>query len=214
MRAMTTLISLGCNCHPAWWLRKLKLRTQSMPFDWLLSKPHVGLDYAVNMYLNGFDGWLDGLSVNSRGHPVAARYPAVELFHHHDLVDHDADRRAAECNRLVQRAHAFRVAVDAGHVDFLYCYPMHDKLPRAEELAKFEAAVGQALSAWPHARLHVYFMADVAGLAGAPLLTPQPRLVEHAYFRDQSVDKNWGTEPPFLRAIAAAEETSSGQVER
>lgn len=211
---MTTLISLGCNCHPAWWLRKLKLRTQSLPFDWLLSKPHVGLDYALQVHANGFAGWLDDLAVNPRGHPVAARYPAVELFHHHDLVDADPERRVAEKTRLVQRARAFEAAAGEHGVQFLYCYPMHDRLPRAEDLAQFDAAVDRALAAWPHATLHVYFMADVEGLLSAPLLAPRPRLVEHAYFRDQSVDKNWGTEPPFLRAIAGVLPAPAAQPER
>ncbi len=200
---MTILVSLGCNCHPAWWLRKLNLRGPAMPFDWLLSKPHLGLDFAVTVQDNGFDGWLDGLSVNARGHPVSSRYPAIELFHHHDLVADDPELRAAEHKRLTLRAADFGVTVARGGVDFLYCFPLRDKLPQPAELQAFERSVDRALASWPSATLHVYFLSDAPGLLGRPLLKTRDRLVEHAYFRDRNIDRNWGTEPSFLRAITA-----------
>ena len=199
---MTTLISLGCNCHPAWWLRKLGLRAQSFPYDWLLTKPHTGLDYAVQVFKDGYTGWLDDLSVNERGHPVAARYPQAELFHHHAIVGDDPAARAAEAATLERRAQDFVRKVAEGDVTFLYCYALRGRLPAAGEMRIFEASVDLALATWPTARLHVYFLSDNPGLlAGAPLLAPRPRLMEHAYFRDQSVDKNWGTEPSFFRAL-------------
>jgi hypothetical protein len=116
---MTMLVSLGCRCHPAWWMRKLNIRVLSLPFDWLLSPPHVGLDYALQLHTNGFDGWLDGLAPSALGHPVAARYPQVELFHHDALLSPDADVRDAERRRMARRAAAFADVVAAGRIDFL-----------------------------------------------------------------------------------------------
>lgn len=211
---MTMLISLGCNCHPAWWLRKLRLRARSFPYDWLLTKPHLGLEYAVQVFKDGYEDWLDDLSVNTRGHPVAARYPLAELFHHHALLSDDPAIRAAEVERLERRARDFARTVAEGDVTFLYCYALRGRLPTDGELRTFDQSVDLALATWPTARLHVYFLSDHPGLLlGSPLLAPRPRLMEHAYFRDQSVDKNWGTEPTFFRAIGtpiAAEDGPDG----
>jgi len=198
---LTTLVSLGCDCHPAWWLRKLGLRTQSLPFDWLLSKPHLGLDYAVSVFENGFADCYEDLSTNARGHPVSAHYPRTELFHHHDLVAADATVRAAEKAKLVQRARQFRDLLSHTQVDFLYCYPLTGHKPPADQLAAFSASIDRALATWTPSTLHVYFLADQQGLLGESFLERRPRLVEHAYFRDQTVDKNWGTEPAFLRTL-------------
>jgi len=181
---------------------------RSLPFDWLLSKPHVGLAYAVEAYTERFRGFYEDIVVNVRGHPVSSRYPNVELFHHHDLLSDDPELRLAEKAKLERRAESFCQIVGGGQVDFLYCYPINRKQPGPQDIQQFEATVDQALALWPESTLHIYFMADSVDLLEAPRLTPRRRLVEYSYFRDQNVHKNWGTEPVFFRAIADCIDTS------
>lgn len=45
-------ISLGPNCHPSGNLRKLNLRKQSLPFDWLLCNNKFRLFEYVNNLIN------------------------------------------------------------------------------------------------------------------------------------------------------------------
>ncbi len=187
---MTTLISLGCNCHPAWWLRKLQLRTKLLPFDWLFSKPHEGLAYALKVQANDFADCFEDVVLNAGVRPYSTHYPEVELFHHHDLVADDPKLRAAEKGKLVSRARAFRDVIRNERVALIYCYDLRTHLPFPADLEAFRQSVDIALQTWPSAALHVYFMFDTPGLLQDSLLTPRPRLVEYAYFRDQSVHKN------------------------
>ncbi len=40
------ILPIGCDCHPAYMLSKLELRKESLPFDWLDTKPHLALNFA------------------------------------------------------------------------------------------------------------------------------------------------------------------------
>ena len=40
------IIPIGCDCHPAYMLDKVKIRKESLPFDWLDTEPLLALQYA------------------------------------------------------------------------------------------------------------------------------------------------------------------------
>ena len=52
------LIPIGCDCHPAYMLKSLNLRKQSLPFDWLDTKPLFGLKYVYENIVNKFNFFL------------------------------------------------------------------------------------------------------------------------------------------------------------
>lgn len=120
------LISLGCNCHPAYWMKLSKATVESFPFDWLLSKGHLGLNNVADVVENEFDGFIDDLKVNHRGHPVAKRYPNIELFHHHDLVSEDLELKKNEIDKINRRVERFKAQAKEVN-DFLYCYPLNEQ---------------------------------------------------------------------------------------
>ena len=199
------IISLGCNCHPAYWLRKTGLASQSLPFDWLLTPAHLGLDYVVQVYRNRFADFLEDLKLNKRSHPVSSKYPNTELFHHHALINDDLRKRSEEEEKLSRRALRFMELVQEPVV-FLYCYPVDVRSTRADRLARFSLSVDRLLEIFLHARLHVYLMYDTDNALPSEFISHRERFVVHSYKRDSSVDKLWGTEPEFLSGLGEVKE--------
>lgn len=78
-------ISLGPNCHPAGNLEKLKLRKQSLPFDWLLCNGNRRFEYINNLINTNFSNFTTNLIYNHREKVISKDYEYVEFFHH-DLL--------------------------------------------------------------------------------------------------------------------------------
>src|ERR1700744_5709286 len=85
----SVIISLGCDCQPAYLLDTLHLRKRSLPFDWLRTDPIQGLKYASANFKNNFEDFLSDLEINGHGHVVSKKFPFSEFFHDKDLISND-----------------------------------------------------------------------------------------------------------------------------
>ncbi len=90
-------ISLGPNCKVAMGLRDLHIRNESLPFDFLLTKPLHGLEYVTHVIKNDFSDFVEELSYNHRGKVFSNNYPDT-LFFHHDLIK---DQQQKDNNEIV-----------------------------------------------------------------------------------------------------------------
>ena len=52
------IIPLGCDCHPAFMLDSLHLRTTSLPFDWLNIDPIRTFEYVTENINDSFENFL------------------------------------------------------------------------------------------------------------------------------------------------------------
>uniref|UniRef100_A0A6C0LH98 Uncharacterized protein n=1 Tax=viral metagenome TaxID=1070528 RepID=A0A6C0LH98_9ZZZZ len=78
-------ISLGPYCHPSGNLKKLNLRKQSLPFDWLMCNGNRGFEYVNNLINTNFSNFTTNLIYNHRGKVISKDYDYVQFFHH-DLL--------------------------------------------------------------------------------------------------------------------------------
>ena len=78
-------ISLGPNCHPSGNLKKINLRKQSLPFDWLLCDEYRVFKYVNNLINTNFSNFTTNLIYNHRGKVISKDYEYVEFFHY-DLI--------------------------------------------------------------------------------------------------------------------------------
>ena len=83
-------ISLGPDCHPSGNLKKLNLRKQSLPFDWLLCNGNRRFEYVNNLINTNFSNFTTNLIYNHRGKVISKDYDYVEFFHH-DLLKNVSD---------------------------------------------------------------------------------------------------------------------------
>jgi hypothetical protein len=79
-------ISLGPDCIIAGLLNDLKIRTQSLPFDFLLTNPLLGIKYVTDLINNNFSDYLNDLKYNEQNKVYSQNYPHT-LFYHHDLIN-------------------------------------------------------------------------------------------------------------------------------
>jgi hypothetical protein len=82
----TIYISLGPDCTIAGLLNDLKFRTQSLPFDFLLTNPLLGIKYVTDLINNDFSDYLNDLKYNKQNKVYSTNYPN-SLFYHHDLIN-------------------------------------------------------------------------------------------------------------------------------
>ena len=192
------MISLGPNCHPAYWIRKLNGNQASYPFDWLLSKPEFGLKYVCWNIENQFALWLTDLRLNHRGHVVSAQFPQVEFFHHRELMGAETDSEVAKLRR---RASRFLLSLTEEN-DYLYCHTV-PVVPAEGLLNQLAKNVTNFLALAPSAKLHLYFLSEEPGddQFSALLNTTNrlsDRLVLYTYYRNAVIHKVWGGQPEFM----------------
>ena len=82
----TNYISLGPDCLIAGLLNDLMIRTQSLPFDFLLTKPLLGIKYVIDLINNDFSYYLNDLKYNKQNKVYSTNYPNT-LFYHNDLIN-------------------------------------------------------------------------------------------------------------------------------
>ena len=201
-------ISLGSNCHPAYWLKILGLSSSYMPFDWTLSSPSNLLACVNDLIENNFESWLSELSTNDRGNVIDSRFPSVELFHHKALISDDPSESSIEKQKLLRRSRRFLKAIKNKYNSYYIYYPLTDfktHEPFCDELIRFaEVTQGSLLIYYvsdylengelaPQNDIELYYNC-------AYQITPtrfNTRIVHHR--RDRRVDNIWGQEPDFLR---------------
>jgi hypothetical protein len=80
------IIPIGCDCHPAHMLKTLNLRKDSLPFDWLDTKPLYGLTYVFENIKNNFKFFLSDLKKNDDSKVYASTYKHATFYHYNDLI--------------------------------------------------------------------------------------------------------------------------------
>lgn len=96
-----SIISLGCDCHPAYVLDALYIRNHSFPFDWLSTTPSMGIHYVNKNIQEGFKYFLDNLAKNERGRVFSSNYVDSEFYHYHDLIENQDTQKTL--SRRAQR---------------------------------------------------------------------------------------------------------------
>lgn len=180
-------ISLGSNCHPAYWLKNKNLRNFSTPFDWLLFDSTKGLDYILNCVETEFSFWLNDLYINSNKKPVSTYYPYVEFFHHTDIVSNKE-----HCDKLRIRSLRFLQEWNSNENIFVYCYRLN-KFNSSKNLEYFKTSVEKFLKKTSN-KLIIYFLDDVIHNNDIKIEGCET----YMYFRDKNISKVWGECPQFL----------------
>ncbi|KAF2519406.1 hypothetical protein E0W68_03395 [Flavobacterium salilacus subsp. salilacus] len=137
--ASRQVISIGCDCHPAYCLQKLHIRQQSFPFDWLNTVPEKGLQYVVDNIDTNFSRFTENIITNKEGNPVAASYPYAEFIHEREL---NTDKEAQ--HKMKRRGERFIKALHHEPVDLLFNFPASEI--KSEESVNSVVASAQNLS--------------------------------------------------------------------
>lgn len=116
--ATREIIPLGFDCHAAYCLQKLHIRTKSYPFDWLYTEPRMALDFINSNITEKFEGFLENLSQNANGSIVSASYPYAEFVHEPNL---DTDNAGQE--KFRRRIARFIKQLKSTPTDFLFNLP-------------------------------------------------------------------------------------------
>lgn len=86
-KPLKSILPIGCDCHPAYMISKLELRNESLPFDWLDTKPSLALHYAFINIKDNFSDFLIDLKKNEKGKVFAEKYPEALFYHFDDLIE-------------------------------------------------------------------------------------------------------------------------------
>ncbi|QEE49529.1 hypothetical protein FUA48_08030 [Flavobacterium alkalisoli] len=113
------VIPIGCDCHPAHCLKKLHIRKQSFPFDWLNTLPVEGIKYVTDNIENDFESFISDLIINQNNNIVSSHYPETEFIHEKDLIVNNETK-----NKLKTRSTLFLQAYKNNPVDFLFSLPV------------------------------------------------------------------------------------------
>lgn len=80
------ILPIGSDCHPAYMLSKVGLRSISLPFDWLEVKPAFALNYVKANLEDRFDCFLKNLKINNANKIYAEKYPEALFYHYDNLI--------------------------------------------------------------------------------------------------------------------------------
>ena len=86
-KSLKYLLPIGCDCHPAYMLSKLGLRNESLPFDWMDTKPALALNFAFETIQSEFYFFLNDLVKNEQGKVFAQKHPEALFYHFDDLIE-------------------------------------------------------------------------------------------------------------------------------
>jgi hypothetical protein len=81
------VLPIGCDCHPAYMLSKVELRKESLPFDWLDTKPTLALNFVFETIQTEFDFFLKDLQKNEEGKVFSNNHPEALFYHFDDLIE-------------------------------------------------------------------------------------------------------------------------------
>lgn len=109
------VVSIGCDCHPAYVLQSLNIRTHSFPFDWMNTEPCLGLRFVNANVKNKFKFFLSDLVNNERGYVVSTHFEQAEFFHYPELIQSQGMK-----NTLSRRASRFMEYVSSRECYLLF----------------------------------------------------------------------------------------------
>ncbi len=112
------IIPLGCDCHPAYMLNSLSLRTNSLPFDWLNIDPIRTFEYVSKNIGEGFESFIKDPRTNDRGYFIASNYPYSEFMHEKDLSSQET------INKFKRRTDRFITLIKSGKIQFIHNIPV------------------------------------------------------------------------------------------
>jgi hypothetical protein len=128
-------IPIGCDCHPAYILKQLNIRTKSLPFDWLNINPVSGIKYITENIKTNFNKYIDDLTVNERGYIVASAFPESEFMHEKDLMENPETKA-----KLRRRYERFLKIFKEQECNFIYNCPS-TFLTTEEEIIQFQESI-------------------------------------------------------------------------
>lgn len=79
--------SIGSDCHPAIVLKKLNLRNNSSPFDWLDTKGLYVFEYFYENIKTNFKYFLYDIVKNEKFQPYSNKYPNSIFLHDLDIIE-------------------------------------------------------------------------------------------------------------------------------
>jgi hypothetical protein len=149
------IIPIGQDCHPAYTLQELKLRTTSYPFDWLNTEPRQSIAYVLENIRDGFLYWISDLTRNENDYVISKRYPYVEFMHQNNLIEN-----ASIQEKFRNRAAKFLRAIKKRNVYFLHNLSA-DALKNESEVEFYIETIRQLTSLFKnHDRLYLYIRFD------------------------------------------------------
>lgn len=107
-RPSQAIVPIGCDCHPAYMLKSLNLREQSLPFDWLDTQPLYGIKYVYENIINKFEFFLSDLKKNKEDKVFAEKYECSTFYHYNDLIKNNElqsklRKRCADFLKLIKK---------------------------------------------------------------------------------------------------------------
>jgi len=112
------IITIGCDCHPAYSLQSLYIRTESLPFDWLNVAPAKSIGYVADNIRTNFEFFLKDLRRNDEGHIVSSYYPFAEFIHEKQLIE-----RPEDVARFKRRVTRFLDLIQTKDINYLHNTP-------------------------------------------------------------------------------------------
>lgn len=206
-------IPIGPNCHPAGNLRNLKLRKESLPFDWLNCNQNHLFEYVNNLIDTKFSNFTTNLIYNYRGKVISKNYDYVE-FLHHDLIKNITINRPEDNNKnlidtMKRRAKRFMniISNENNKVVFL-CMLHHENLIKNGlihnyKLYKDMINFDNNLNIKCNFKVFVYLNNDNKDY---DLIIPDElknlnNFIFDKYIRNQSVHKNYGDTEDFKQLL-------------
>lgn len=188
------IISIGCDCHPAWMLKRLHMRKAGYPFDWLDTQAHLGLEYVNQNIKSDFRYYLDGITRNAEGNIIAEKYPHAVMLHETDLSAGSEGKI-----KLERRVERFRKQFIKGNNHYLYNLPV-DKIKNEEQAEIFISSVQEFIALMNDTdSLHIILRYDEHGEEFPEItqmlldfLEPNPKVYSAQYVRSLKQFGLWG----------------------
>lgn len=172
-----TIVPIGCDCHPAFTMKKLHIREDSLPFDWLNTDPVLGIKYVEDNILNNFSNYLSGLYRNDNGHIVSKAYGFVEFIHEKDLIENIDSQ-----TKLRRRVDRFLEIFKSKDCSFLYNIKS-ESLKSDDDVKKFVSSVRKFLQLIKEKdKLHIYIRYDED-------FTENKQYCENLFFELKNIEK-------------------------
>ena len=204
-KADCVIIPIGCDCHPAYLLNSLKLRTQSLPFDWLNMNPIHGIQYVGENIKTKFNLFLSDLKINDRGFIVSSTYSSTEFMHQKDLISNQETKE-----KLARRCERFNKLFADLPCKFLYNIPSVC-LSNEESVIQFKKHVFDFLDLIKMKdRLLIYIRYDESFDENKTFceslyngLSCVNRISVQRYVREKEAFGIWGDETKYLKLLKA-----------
>jgi len=199
------IIPIGYDCHPAYMLNKLNLRTKSLPFDWLNMEPITGINYVIENIQSVFKWYLSDLIINERGYIVSSTFPNVEFMHEKDLIE-SPDTKA----KLIRRYKRFNKIFKEFKCNFIYNLPSYC-LNTNSDVITFKESVEKFLKLIKDGdRLLLYIRYDEnfdENNINCDLLfrtlSSKNKIVIQKYIREKNAYGIWGDEKKYFNFLKA-----------